>query len=129
MQEMNLLFNPSLAPSETFCIVNIEAMSAGTPIAAFGIGGMLEYLKPGINSLVINDPHPPAAAAAIVEAIFACDRMEALAERAKADIRKHFRADLALQRWSQLFNALERGLLTGIPIKKPTASNTKTTLD
>lgn len=126
MQEMDLLFNPSLAPSETFCIVNIEAMAVGTPVTAFGIGGMLEYLKPGVNALVMNDPHPPAAAAVIVEAIFDCDRMEAFAVRATADVRKHFRADLALQRWTQMLNALESGELARIPVKKQTA-NTKNT--
>lgn len=42
---MDVLVNPSLrAWSETFCIVNIEAMAMKTAVISFGVGGVQEYL-------------------------------------------------------------------------------------
>ena len=40
---MDVLVNPSLrAWSETFCIVNVEAMAMGVPLVSFGVGGIRE---------------------------------------------------------------------------------------
>ena len=40
---MDVLVNPSLRDSETFCITNVEAMAAGVPVVTFAAGGVLEY--------------------------------------------------------------------------------------
>lgn len=82
---MSLLFNPSLAP-ETFSIVNIQAMSAGTPVVAFGTGGMLEYLSPNVNALVLDDANPHKVATAVVELLLDRPHLDALAERAKTEM-------------------------------------------
>ncbi|CAN0410378.1 unnamed protein product, partial [Discosporangium mesarthrocarpum] len=58
---MDLFLNPSLA-EETFAMANIEAMATGTPVLAFGVGGMLEYLSHGSNGVVLDDPRPAAVA-------------------------------------------------------------------
>lgn len=108
LEGMNLLFNPSLAP-ETFCVSNIEAMAAGTPVAAFGIGGMLEYLSPGDNSFVLDDADPRAAAVAIASVLRDRPRLERLAAAGKRDVLTSFRADTALERWAELYEALGRG--------------------
>ena len=105
---MDLLFNPSLVP-ETFCVSNIEAMAAGIPVAAFGIGGMLEYLSPGSNSLVLDDADPRATAVAIARVLRDRPRLERLAAAGKRDVLTSFRADTALERWAELYEALGRG--------------------
>lgn len=105
---MSLLFNPSLVP-ETFCVSNIEAMAAGTPVAAFGVGGMLEYLSPGANSFVLDDADPRAAAAAIASVLRDRPSLERLAAAGKRDVFTSFRADTALERWADLYETLGRG--------------------
>lgn len=45
LQSVDMLVNPSLrAWSETFCIMNIEAMALRVPIVSFGVGGIGEYI-------------------------------------------------------------------------------------
>lgn len=42
---LDVVVNPSLRGwSETFCIANIEAMSAGVPLVTFAVGGIGEYV-------------------------------------------------------------------------------------
>lgn len=105
---MSLLFNPSLSPSETFSIINIQAMLAGTPVAAFGAAGMLEYLSPDVNALLLDDPEPRAIATAIAELLLDRPRLDALAARGRLDVALSFGADTALNRWADLYETLAR---------------------
>lgn len=105
---MTLLFNPSLSPSETFSIINIQAMSVGTPVAAFGAAGMLEYLSPNVNALFLDDPGPRDIATAISELLLDRPRLDALAERGRLDVSSSFGADAALNRWADLYETLHR---------------------
>ena len=84
-------------------------MAAGTPVAAFGVGGMLEYLSPGANSFVLDDAEPRVAAAAIAGVLVDLPRLERLAAAGKRDILTNFRAETALERWAELYEALGRG--------------------
>ncbi len=52
-------------PEEDFGIVPIEALSAGTPVIAYGKGGATEYIESGKNGLLIKNQTP----ASLVEAI------------------------------------------------------------
>ncbi|CAM9267911.1 unnamed protein product [Chrysoparadoxa australica] len=51
---------------ETFCIANIEAMASQVPIVSFGIGGVSEYLKAGINGVQVDEATPEALAYAVM---------------------------------------------------------------
>lgn len=103
---MSLLFNPSLMSSETFSIINIQAMAVGTPVAAFGTGGMLEYLSPNVNALLLDEAEPHKVATAVAELLLDRPRLDALAERGKADIISSFGADVAVERWAELYESL-----------------------
>ncbi|GMH96465.1 hypothetical protein TrST_g14214 [Triparma strigata] len=46
---------PSLLPTETFCIANIEAMSASLPLIGWGIAGPNDYMIDGYNALVPDE--------------------------------------------------------------------------
>lgn len=51
LRGVDILVNPSLrAWSETFCIVNIEAMAMEIPVVTFGVGGVGEYLQDPTNN-------------------------------------------------------------------------------
>ncbi|CAM9206098.1 unnamed protein product, partial [Hapterophycus canaliculatus] len=100
LEGMTLLLNPGM--SETFCIINIQAMSLGTPVAAFGIGGMLEYG----NLALLDDAEPGRVAAAVAELLLDRPRLDALAERGRAEVLKNFQADVAVERWALLYETL-----------------------
>ena len=106
LAEMSLLFNPSMFSSETFSVVNIQAMAVGTPVAAFGTGGMLEYLSPNVNALVLDDAEPGKVAAALAEVLLDRPRLDAFAERGKAHVLSNFAADVAVKRWAELYESL-----------------------
>ena len=58
LNSIDVLINPSLrAWSETFCIVNIEAMAMSIPVVTFGVGGIGEYIDMDMGEL-IPSPHP-----------------------------------------------------------------------
>lgn len=103
---MSLLFNPSLMASETFSVINIQAMAVGTPVAAFGTAGMLEYLSPGVNALVLDEAEPRKVATALAELLLDRPRLDALAERGRKDVLSNFRADTAVERWADLYESL-----------------------
>lgn len=102
---MSLLLNPSLA-METFSIINIQAMSVGTPVAAFGIAGMLEYIAPNMNALVLDDAEPRAVAKAVADLLLDRPRLNALAERGMLDVSSNFRTNTAVDRWAELYETL-----------------------
>lgn len=104
---MDLLFNPSLG-HETFSIANIEAMAAGVPVAAYGIGGMLEYLIHDENALVLDNADPRASAADIAALLRNPARRGRLSSRARQQIKAHFGWETSIKRWADLYEALGR---------------------
>ena len=55
---------PSRSP-ETFGLVGLEALAAGTPVVATDVGGVREWLRPGETGLLVPSGSPTALAAAI----------------------------------------------------------------
>jgi glycosyltransferase involved in cell wall biosynthesis len=53
---------------EDFGIAPVEALSAGVPVIAFGAGGALDYIRPGVNGLVVPRQEPAEFARAMREA-------------------------------------------------------------
>lgn len=63
----DLLVIPSM--DENLPNVLLEALSSGTPVVSFKIGGMVEYLKPGINGELADDLNSEALSKALKRAI------------------------------------------------------------
>jgi len=63
----DLLVLPSLWP-EPFGLVGLEAIRRAVPVAAFAVGGVPDWLRPGVNGHLAdgNPPRPRGLAAAIV---------------------------------------------------------------
>lgn len=64
MHQADVFALPSL--SESFGIVNIEAMAAGLPIVTTNVGGLPELIKNGENGFVVEPKNPEAIAEKIL---------------------------------------------------------------
>lgn len=71
LDECDLLVLPSLWP-EPFGLVGPEAGLRGVPIAAFGVGGIPDWLEDGVNGRLA--PGDPPTAEGLAEAIAGCLR-------------------------------------------------------
>ena len=68
----DLLVVPSLWP-EPFGLVGLEAARHRLPVAAFAVGGIPDWLRPGVNGyLAPGDPPTPGG---LADAIIACLRI------------------------------------------------------
>ena len=54
---------------EDFGIVPVEAQACGCPVVALGRGGAVETIVPGETGILVDEPTPPAFAAAIRDAL------------------------------------------------------------
>jgi glycosyltransferase involved in cell wall biosynthesis len=50
---------------EDFAITPVEAQAAGRPVVAFGAGGALETVVPGVTGVFFHEQTPEALAAAV----------------------------------------------------------------
>jgi glycosyltransferase involved in cell wall biosynthesis len=65
----DLLVLPSLWP-EPFGLVGLEAARHRLPVAAFSVGGISDWLRPGVNGYLASGDPPTARG--LAEAIIAC---------------------------------------------------------
>ncbi|KAJ8599305.1 hypothetical protein CTAYLR_008841 [Chrysophaeum taylorii] len=103
----DVIVNPSLrAWSETFCIANLEALSAGVPLVTFGVGGIGEYLVPDETGVVVSDPTPQAIADAVAALLDDPSRRATLAANARAAVLRRFRVEDQMLKYETLYAAL-----------------------
>ena len=69
LRQAHLLVVPSTWP-EPFGLVGVEAGRLGVPAAAFGVGGISEWLTDGVNGVIA--PGEPPTIAGLSHAIVAC---------------------------------------------------------
>jgi glycosyltransferase involved in cell wall biosynthesis len=104
LRSMKMIVNPSLqAPSETFCIANIEAMAVGVPIVSFGVGGVGEYLQHGVNGWQVDEATPQALAQAVSMLLADEALRQTLGRGGLQTVSQSFSADLSMQRYSDLY--------------------------
>jgi glycosyltransferase involved in cell wall biosynthesis len=83
LRQASLLALPSSWP-EPFGLVGLEAAALGIPAVAFDVGGVREWLRPGVNGLLAAADPPRAStfADALVEALSLGDALPAMGSRA-----------------------------------------------
>jgi glycosyltransferase involved in cell wall biosynthesis len=92
-------------PSRTEAFPNgiIEAMAAGLPVVACGVGGMLELVEPGRTGALV----PPDDAAALAEAVRGMlaspERARAMGAAGRHDVEARFSFDRMVAEFEQLY--------------------------
>ena len=76
---------------EDFGITPLEAMALGTPVVAFGEGGVLDTVIDGETGILFREPTPAALGAALAAAEGRVWDRGAIRARAKAFTREQFR--------------------------------------
>jgi glycosyltransferase involved in cell wall biosynthesis len=79
---------PSL--HEGLGVAALEAMAAGKPVVASGVGGLAEVITDGFTGLLIPPRDAPALSEAITRLINDPSLARALGQRASAHVREHF---------------------------------------
>ena len=85
VRRAHLLAVPSVWP-EPFGLAGLEAAAVGVPAIAFDVGGVREWLRPGINGLLVDGRWPRASSFgdALAEAFLAPEALTAMRPRALA---------------------------------------------
>ncbi|MEE7456370.1 glycosyl transferase [Methylorubrum populi] len=86
---------------EPFGLVMIEAMSAGTPVIAFGNGSVPEVIKDGVSGYIVNS---------LDEAVEACRKVKDLP---RAGVRSHFEGRFTAEVMVRKYVAAYEQLLAG----------------
>ena len=103
LSTLDVVVNPSLRDSETFCISNIEALASAVPLVTFGSGGIGEYMVNGTTGLVAVKPN----AASLARQILALLRRPAERKRMGAEgrraVRRRFGVDAMVERYLDFY--------------------------
>ena len=108
MRQADLLAVPSLWP-EPFGLVGIEAGCVGTPAVAYAVGGIPDWLIPGVSGEIApgDNLHSAPLADAIVRALRDTGHLQSLRERAWEIARKFCRTS-HLDKLISVFNDVSR---------------------
>lgn len=106
-EQSDLLVVPSTWP-EPFGLVGLEAVRHGLPAVAFDVGGISEWLKPGVNGVLApgNPPTVQGLADAIVDGLQAPART--VDGEQVEQLSAHFSVDAHLRRLLRVFEVVVR---------------------
>lgn len=105
--ELRLFYENALATilpsfSETLGKVLIESLSAGTPILASKVGGIVDILKDGENGHFISNTDPSDLATQMIKYYSGGEKYTKLVQNCISSVR-HFCREETLQKWKDLF--------------------------
>ena len=105
LRQATLLALPSSWP-EPFGLVGLEAAALGVPAVAFDVGGVREWLRPGINGYLVPADPPRASdlADALVGALSQGDELKAMGRRA-VGVAREMSLNRHLDRLDTIFSA------------------------
>lgn len=104
LASFDLFVQPSLYESQGLAI--LEAMAAGVPVVATGVGGVRDAVRDGETGLLVAPADPAALAGAIVRLAEDRDLGRRLAERAGREVRERFSSAAMLDAYARLYRDL-----------------------
>jgi L-malate glycosyltransferase len=89
--------------SEAFPNGVIEAMAAGLPVVASGVGGLLDLVDEGRTGLLVRPDDPAALAAALESLILSPARAEAMGACAREEVARRYSFDRMVRGFEDLY--------------------------
>lgn len=114
-RQSSIVVFPSIG-SEGCPLTGIEAMYCGTPVIAFDVGGVREWLINGETGLLVERGNTDELAKAITRLLLDPELRHKLGVNARSFVRKKFRRDLHIQKLISIYTELTN--------KKSNTSNT-----
>jgi glycosyltransferase involved in cell wall biosynthesis len=102
LAEASVVAMPSLWP-EPFGLVGIEAHAAGRPVVASATGGVRDWLKDGVNGLLVEPGDPRALAAALEQLLADPARQREMGEAGRALVAARFTPELHVAALAQAY--------------------------
>lgn len=103
----DLLVNPTRA--ESFGLVALEAIACGTPVVAYGVGGIPELVRPGITGLLATPDDSQSLTDRIIEALLDRPRLESMRLECRRVAIAEYSLDLQVQRYVELYQRVIAG--------------------
>ncbi|MEI9939923.1 MAG: glycosyltransferase [Pseudomonadota bacterium] len=101
---------PSVAPSEAFGMVQLEAMAAGRPVISTDLKSGVPYVNPhGVTGLIVAPSDPHALAAAMNTLIENESYARSLGEAAQRRVLAEFHVDKVVDAHVELYASILRG--------------------
>ncbi len=89
---------------EPFGLVGLEATAYGIPVVAFDLGGSSEWLKNGVNGILITPGNLKALAAAVNRLLVSPEERKRLGANGRELAAKHFSEEELIKQYAQLLN-------------------------
>ncbi|NQE54750.1 Trehalose synthase [ANME-1 cluster archaeon GoMg3.2] len=93
-----------LSLSESFGIVNLEAMASGLPIVATSVGGLPEIIKEGKNGFLV-EPQNPKEIAEKVSMILRDDELRERISKNNKERAKEYSWEGAVERLEEVYRS------------------------
>lgn len=91
---------------EGFPYVILEAMAAGTPIIATGVGGIPEIINNNFSGILVPPQNPDALKNALMEFLSSSSKRKSCGEAAQKILRENYGIEKMLRTTSELYNKL-----------------------
>jgi glycosyltransferase involved in cell wall biosynthesis len=93
---------------ETMPLVILEAMGLGKAVISTNVGGVREWLRDGMNGLLVEKENPEALAGALAACVASPEFGQRLANAGRRTFERHFTLDRFASRSAELLVALEK---------------------
>ena len=97
---------PSL--TDTFGVVQLEALACGTPVVASAVGGLLDFMVDGVNGVLCPPQDATALADRLRPLLQDAGRRSRLAAQARSSIEATYDEQVVLTRFAALLSSLVR---------------------
>lgn len=103
----DVFVNPTRA--ESFGLVVLESMACGTPVVAFGVGGVPELVRPGVTGCLAKPEDPQALAAGVAGLLGDKAELAAMSVRCREVAVSEYTLELQARRYVDLYQRLIGG--------------------
>jgi len=100
----DLFVSPSRA--EAFGLVPLESMACSTPVVAFGVGGALDFIRPGITGYLAEPANAQDLRNGIVQLLEDEPLRDCMGQQGRTVVLEEYSLDLQVQRYVHLYNQL-----------------------